>query len=152
MKRYLSIAGIILLVGVVLLYEEKHEVETDDTRIVSPELTYARMEMPQLATNGSFLDHINISYDPMMNLHDSEPQRASLALEKDPPPASLGRLQPRLVETRDPLLTVVDRQLNFELFGAEGFTLKLNLKPAYPNPTALIPTRLDPGIGVSIKF
>jgi hypothetical protein len=47
---------------------------------------------------------------------------------------------------------VVDRKLNYELFGSEGFALKLNLEPAYPNPEALIPTRLDPGFGVSIKF
>jgi hypothetical protein len=47
---------------------------------------------------------------------------------------------------------VVNRELNYELFGSEGFAFKLNLKPGYPNPEAPIPTRLDPGLGVSFKF
>jgi hypothetical protein len=47
---------------------------------------------------------------------------------------------------------MADQKLNYELFGSEGFALKLNLAPAYPYPEAPIPTRLDPGFGISIKF
>ena len=152
MKRYLTLTGIILLVGIILFYEEKPQVETDVSHIATPELTYVKMDAPHLGTNGNFLDDINLSYDPGVQFHDSDFQPACLAFERDPPPASVGKLQPGLGDTKDPALTVVDRQLNYELFGSEGFTLKLNLKPAYPNPQALIPTRLDPGLGVSIKF
>jgi hypothetical protein len=152
MKRYLTLAGIIFLVGITLLFEEKPEVESDESHIASPELTYARMDAPHQATNGNFLDSINLALQPGVQFHDSDLERVSLAFGKDPPPANLTKLQPRLGDTKNPVLTVVDRQLNFELFGSEGFALKLKLTPAYPNPEALIPTRVDPGLGMSIKF
>jgi hypothetical protein len=47
---------------------------------------------------------------------------------------------------------VADRQLNYELYGSEGFAFKLSLKPENPNPEAAIPTGLDPGFGISLKF
>jgi len=50
------------------------------------------------------------------------------------------------------VLTVANSKLNYELLGSEDFSLKFNLTPAYPKPEALIPTRLDPGVGVTIKF
>jgi hypothetical protein len=47
---------------------------------------------------------------------------------------------------------VVDSKINYELLGSKDFSLKLNLTPAYAKPEALIPTRLDPGVGVTLKF
>jgi hypothetical protein len=152
MKRYLVLAGMILLAGVIFLYEEKLPVETSASRIATPALTFEKIDMPQVATNSHFLDDINLTYDPMVIIRDPTPQPASLVYAKDLPSARLGRISAAPGDTAEPTLTVADRKLNYELIGSEGFSLKLNLAPAYPNPEALIPTRLDPGVGLSIKF
>ncbi len=152
MKRYLVLAGMILLAGVIYLYEEKPSAEARPSRLAAPELTYEPMAVPQVATNSHFLDDINLSYEPMAVFRDPAPQPNSLADGKALPPANLGNLRSRPGDLAEPALTVADRKLNYELIGSEGFSFKLNLAPAYPNPEALIPTRLDPGFGVSIKF
>jgi hypothetical protein len=152
MKRYLVLAAMILLAGVVYLYEEKPPAETRPSRLSSPELTYEKMDVPQVTTNSHFLDNINLTYEPMVVIRDPEAQPTSLPYGKDLPSAPLGKIRPRPVDTAAPAFTVADRKLNYELLGSEGFSVKLNLAPAYPNPQALIPTRLDPGVGVSIKF
>jgi hypothetical protein len=152
MKRYLTIAGMILLAAVIFRYEEKPRVEPPESHIPPAEVTLARIAVPPLATNSHFLDNINLSYDPVVKISGPEPQPASLADERDLPSASLGKIQPKPHDTAAPVLTVVDRKLNYQLLGSKDFSLKLNLTPAYPNPEALIPTRLDPGVGVSIKF
>ena len=61
-------------------------------------------------------------------------------------------MQPRLGNATKSRLTVADRRLNYELFNSGSFAFKVNLKPGYPYPEALIPTRLDPGLDISIKF
>jgi hypothetical protein len=152
MKRYLVLAGMILLAGVIFLFEEKLRVETSESHIPPAELTLAKPEVKQPAPNSHFLDNIHLSYDPIERVPDSDPPHASLADGKDLPSASLEKIRPRLGETAAPVLTFADRKFNFELLGSEGFSLKLNLTPEYPKPEALIPTRLDPGVGVSIKF
>jgi hypothetical protein len=156
MKRYLVLAGMILLaagLGLVFFHEKKPRVETGEHRIPPPELTYANMDAPHLATNSHFLDNINLSYEPLANIRDPDAQPTSLAYETNLPPAvSLEKWRPKPDHTMKPGLTVADRKLNFELLGSQGFSLQLNLTPVYPNPEALIPTRLDPGVGVSIKF
>jgi hypothetical protein len=151
MKRCLALVGIILLMGAIL-YEKKPPAATSQSHFTTPELTYAKMDLPHPATNSGFLDDINISLDPPVIIHDPDPYHAGLNLQRDLPSGSFDKIQPRPGDTTKPGLTVVDRKLNYELFGSEGFALKLNLEPAYPNPEALIPTRLDPGFGVSIKF
>jgi hypothetical protein len=152
MKRYLVLAGMILLAAVIYLYEEKPRVETSESHIPTPELTYAKAGVPDLATNSHFLDNINLSYDPVVMVRDAAPQRASLADGKGLPSARVGKLRPKPADASAPVLTVADSKLNYELFGSEDFSLKLNLTPGYASPEALIPTRLDPGFGVSIKF
>ena len=152
MKRYLVLAGMILLGAVIYLYEEKPRVETGESHIPSLEFSFAKLDLPHLETNSHFLDGIHLSYEPMAIIRDNEPTLASLAEEKDLPSARVQKLRPQPVETATPVFTVADSKLNIELLGAEGFSLKLNLTPAYPNPEALIPTRLDPGVGMSIKF
>lgn len=153
MKRYLVLAGMILLAAVIFFYEEKPRVETDESHIPSPpDLTLARMEVPTVATNSHFLDNIHLSYEPMARIQNPDPQYGIPVSEKDLPSANAEKIRPRPEEPATPVITVVDRKLNYELLGSKDFSLKLNLTPAYPNPEALIPTRLDPGVGVSIKF
>lgn len=154
MKRCLALVGlvgIILLMGAIL-HVKKPPAATSQSHFIAPELTYARMGLPHPATNSGFLDDINISLNPPVPIHDPDPYRASLNLQRDLPSGSFARLQPRPGDATKPALTVADRKLNYELLGSEVFAFKLNLKPAYPYPEATIPTGLDPGFGVSIKF
>jgi len=155
LKRCLALAGlvgIILLMGAILQVEEP-PAATSQSHLTTPVLTYAKMDRPHPATNSGFPDGIKISFDPSpATIHDPDLDHASLNLQSDLPPGSFDRLQPRSGNTTKHALTVADRQLNYELLDSEGFALKLNLKPAYPNPTAAIPTGLDPGFGISLKF
>ncbi len=61
-------------------------------------------------------------------------------------------LQPRAETKTDPLVTVQNQQLDYNLFDLGGFKLNLNFKPSYPTPEALLPTRIDPGISGSFSF
>jgi hypothetical protein len=154
LKRCLALVGlfgIILLMGAILHVKEP-PAATSQSHLITPELTYARMDVPHPATNSGFLDNITLSLEPPVIIHDPDLDRASLNLQRDLPSGNFGRLQPRSGDATKHALTVADRQLNYELFGSEGFAFKLSLKPAYPNPAAAIPTGLDPGFGISLKF
>ncbi|MGA2787452.1 MAG: hypothetical protein ABSF60_07985 [Verrucomicrobiota bacterium] len=157
MKQCLALVGLVGLVGLVCLmgadlYKQKPPLATRKSHFTTPVLTYARMDIPYPATNSGFLDDINISFDPPVKTHDPDPYQASINFQSDLPSGSPDKLLPRLGDTTEPTLTVADRKLNYELFGSKDFALKLNLEPAYPYPEALMPTRLDPGFGISIKF
>jgi hypothetical protein len=154
LKRCLAIAGlvgIILLMGAIL-HVKQPPAATSQSHLIIPELTYARMDPPHPATNSGFLDNINLSLEPPVIIHDPDLDRASLNLQRDLPSGSFGKLQPGPGDATKHALTVADRQLNYELFGSEDFAFKLSLKPAYPNPAAAIPTGLDPGFGINLKF
>jgi hypothetical protein len=154
LKRCLALVGlfgIILLMGAIL-HVKQPPAATSQSHLITPELTYARMDVPHPATNSGFLDNITLSLEPPVIIHDPDLDRASLNLQRDLPSGNFGRLQPRSGDATKHALTVADRQLNYELFGSEGFAFKLSLKPAYPNPAAAIPTGLDPGFGISLKF
>ena len=60
--------------------------------------------------------------------------------------------QPKLDNQVEPVVTVLDRELAYSFFQLGGFKLNLNLKPAYPNPDAILPTRIDPGLSGSFSF
>lgn len=134
-----------------ILYETRPPEATDQSHIAVPELAYTKMDPPP-GMNGGFLDNIKLSLDPPVKIHNPDPVRARLHLQSDLPAAGFDKLQSRPGDTTKPVLTVVDRELNCELFSSEDFALQLSLKPVYPNPETPIPTRLDPGLGVSIKF
>lgn len=154
LKRCLALVGlfgIILLMGAILHVKEP-PAATSQSHLITPELTYARMDVPHPATNSGFRDNITLSLDPPVTIRDPDLDRASLNLQRDLPSGSFGKLQPRSGDAPKHALTVADRQLNYELFGSEDFAFKLNLKPAYPNPAAVMPTGLDPGFGISLKF
>jgi hypothetical protein len=148
---FVGFVGIILLMGAIL-YLKQPPAPTSQSHLIAPELTYARMDLPHPATNSGFLDNITLSLDPPVIIHDPELDHASLNFQRDLPSGSFDQLQPRPGDSTKNALTVADRQLNYELYGSEGFAFKLNLKPAYPNPAAALPTRLDPGFGISLKF
>jgi hypothetical protein len=148
---FVGLFGIILLMGAIL-HVKQPPAATSQSHLITPELTYARMDPPYPATNSGFLDNITLSLDPPVTIHDPDLDRASLNLQRDLPAGQFAELQPRPGDATKHALTVADRQLNYELFGSEDFAFKLSLKPAYPNPAAAIPTGLDPGFGISLKF
>jgi hypothetical protein len=146
-----GLIGIILLMGAVL-HVKKPPAATSESHFTAPELTYAKMDLPHPATNSGFLDDINISLDPPVTIHNPDPYPASFNFQRDLPSGSLAKISPRPGDATKPALTVAGRKLNYEIFGSEDFSFKLNLEPAYPYPEALMPTRLDPGFGISVKF
>jgi hypothetical protein len=154
MKHCLALVGLVGIVCLMVatLHKQKPPEAIGKSPFTAPVLTYARMDIPYPATNSGFLDDINISFDPPVKTRDSDPYQASINFQSDLPSGSLDKLQPRPGDTTKSALTVADRKLNYELFDLKGFALKLNLEPAYPYPEALMPTRLDPGFGISIKF
>jgi hypothetical protein len=151
MKRPLLLAGIILLAGGVL-YEEKHRAAILYHPIVAPELAYPELEAQSLATNGSFLDNINLWDHSRVKTDEAGLSYTSFAFQKDFAPASFERLQSNLGGKTEPMLTVLDREVVYALFATRDFTLTLNLKPAYSNPQALMPSHIDAGLGGSISF
>jgi hypothetical protein len=150
-RRAFVLGGIILLAGAIL-YGTRPPAATDPSHITAPELTYPGAHSLTPPKNGDFLDHIQLSLDAPAKTSDPDSIRASLHLQNDLLPIGYDRLQPRPGGTTKTAFTVEERQLNCELFGSQDFALKLSLKAVYANPAALIPTRLDPALGVSIKF
>jgi hypothetical protein len=150
-KQCLVLVGLVCLMGATL-HKQKPPGATGKSRFTTPILTYARMDIPHPATNNGFLDNINISLDPPVEIPAPGLIDTRLDFQKDLPPGSLYELPPRPGHTTKPGLTVADRKLNYQLVGSSDFAFKLNLTPAYPYPEASIPTGLDPGFGISIKF
>jgi len=93
-----------------------------------------------------------LSPDAPVTIHDSDPHHAGFNFQKDLPSGSFNQLPRRSGDASKPAFTVVNRELNYELFGSEGFAFKLNLKPWYPNPDAPLPNAPGPRLRISIKF
>lgn len=109
--------------------------------------------IPHPATNhNGFLDNINLSLNPPVEIPATNSNATSLNFQRDHPSRSIDELKPKPAEASKPLFTVADRKLNYELLGSKDFALKLNMTPVYLNPEAIIPERLVPGLGISIKF
>ncbi len=151
MKPCLPLAGMIFLMGAVLPAKQL-PAATGRSHFTSPELTYARKDPPHPATSRGFLDNIYLSLDQPAEIPATDPEDTSLNLQRDLPDGSFDQLPPRPGHVAKSTLTMADRKLDYELYGSESFALKLNLAPAYPYPEALMPTRLDPGFGISFKF
>jgi len=151
LKRCLILVGILFLAEAIW-YMKPPPPAIGKSHFTTPVLTYAKTDLPCPATNSGFLDDINLSLDAPATIHDSGPNHAGFNFQKDLPSGSFNQLPPKSGDATKTALTVENRELNYELFGSEGFAFKLNLKPGYPNPEAPIPTRLDPGLGVSFKF
>jgi hypothetical protein len=151
LNRCLVLVGIIFLAGAIW-YMKSPPVAIGKSHFTTPVLTYAKTDLPCPATNSGFLDDIYLSLDAPVTIHDSDPHDVSFNFQKDLPPGSFAPLPRTSGDATKPAFTVVNREINYELLGTEGFAFKLNLKPGNPNPEAPTPTRLDPGFGVSFKF
>jgi hypothetical protein len=151
MKQLLAFVGVIFLIGSNLPQQKPREAP-GESHLTVPRLMYAMLDARPPATNSSFLDNINLSFDPPFAIPAPDLNGANRSLRTDLPTGSFDPLQPRPGRTPKPGFTVADRKLNYQLLGSGGFAFKLNLTPAYPYPEASIPTGLDPGLGISIKF
>ena len=153
LKRYVALVGIIILAGAIRHVKQPPAATSESSfTLPAPVLTYAKTDPPHPATNSGFLDDIKLSYDLPVTIHNSESNHTSFNFQKDLPSGSFAQLPRRSGNATKSAFTVVNRELDYELFGSEGFAFKLNLKPGNPDPRVLIPTRLDPGLGVTIKF
>jgi hypothetical protein len=151
LNRCLALVGIIFLVGTIR-HVKQPTTATSESQFTTPLLTYAQTNLSHPTTNSGFLDDIKLSPDAPVTIHDPDPHHAGFNFQKDLPSGSFDQLPRRSGDATKPAFTVVNWELDYELFNSEGFAFKLNLKPGYPDPRVLIPTRLDPGLGVSIKF
>jgi len=151
LKQCLVLGGVVLLMTAIGK-EKLPLASTSRNGFTSPQLTYARMNLPPPATNSAFLDHINLSLDPPAEVSTADLNDAGLNFPSDLPVGRLAEWQSRPGNATKHALSVADRKLNYELFGSEDFAFKLNLTPTYPRPEAMMPTGLGPGFGISLKF
>jgi hypothetical protein len=150
MKRAWVFIGIILLVGGIL-FEEKHRAETIKNHL-PPVVLGDPAAAPYMVRGNNFSDYVDLWGDPWVKTAHADSGYASLVFENDPKTASFEKFQSKLDYEAAPMITVQDREVAYALFQAGSFTLKLNLKPAYPNPEAILPTRIDASLGGSFSF
>ena len=150
MRRLWLIIGIILLVAGVL-FEEKHRAETLKHHLHPGVLTDPASELFAVQEN-NFHDYVDLWGDPWVKTDDPYLNNSSLVVANSARPASSEKFQPRAGDKNDPVLTVRDQQLDYNVLNFGGFKLNVDLKPAYATPEAILPNRIDPGISGSFTF
>ena len=150
MKRRWVLVGIILLVAAVL-FEEKHRAATHNSQAPVAGVTQSEQGVLDLPPS-NFSDQVNLWGNPRVSYADVDLGYTGLALQTNFAPANFEQFRSQLDFKTEPVLTVMDREVAYAFFASGGFSLTLKLKPEYANPEALIPTRVNPGIGVNFKF
>ena len=155
MKRAWVVIGIILLLGV-FLFEEQHRAETAKKHPAPASVMEEPVPVTLLALDpipeSNFAGQVDLWGDHREKVPAADQTYAGLNFQNDPGPASFERLQPRLDIRAEPAVTVLDREVAYSLFQHGSFKLRLNFKPAYPNPDAIVPSRIDPGVSGSFSF
>ena len=152
MRRWFIISGIILLLGAAL-YERPPTAAPETSSIKVPELTPNRTTLSPPAADSGFLDNINLSLEPADRSNALDPSRAKINFQRDLSTASTANLHARPDNNATRLqLTMENQELNLEVPVTKDFAFKLNFKPVYSQPDSLIPARVDPTFGVSVKF
>jgi hypothetical protein len=150
MKRVGVFIGIILLLAGVW-HEEKQRAQTMKNHL-SPVVLPDVVPSAFVIRPSNFSDNVDLWGGPGMKSDVLDASYASLVFQNDLEPASFNRLQSKLDDKSEPAFTVQNRQVNYSIFEAGGFTFMFNLKPAYLNSQGLFPSRIDPGIGASFSF
>jgi hypothetical protein len=150
MKRVGFFIGIILLAAGIL-FEEKHRAETIKNHI-PPVALRDPAAAPFVIKDSNFSDQVDLWGDPWVKTADPGSGYTSLFFENEPRVAHFEMFQPKLDGQAEPIVTVLDREVAYSFFQLGGFKLNLKLKPAYPNPEAILPTRIDPSISGSFSF
>jgi hypothetical protein len=151
MRRPWVFIGIILLVAGIL-FEEKHRAETMKHRLHPDALTNPADELFVVQEN-NFYDYVDLWGDPWVKANEPHlKNNSSLAVANSAMRASAEKFQPRVGDKNDPVVTVRNQQLDYNLLNFGGFKLSVDLKPAYATPEAILPNRIDPGISGSFSF
>lgn len=148
MKRAWFIIALILLVAGVI-FEERHRAETIKNHL-PPVPLKDPAATPFAVPESHFADRVDLWGNPWAT--PAAPDLASVAFQKNLRPATVENFQSKQNYSSEPVLTVQDREVSYALFEAGGFTLKLNLKPVYPNAEAWLPTSVGAGLGGSLSF
>jgi hypothetical protein len=161
MKRYLVLLVVVILAAGVFLFEEQHRAATITHHVVNhippPESEAPRLLALTVARENHFAEYADLWGNPWVKYPETDSAYSSIAFQKDlAAPASDTILARPDVKT-EPVLTVQDREAAFAIFSATGFRLTFNLKPVYAtpdalNPSHLMPSHIDPGIGGSFSF
>ena len=155
MKRVWLFIGAILVTGVVL-FEEQHRAETAHKHVSPDALMNAPVPTKLAAADpiplSNFSDQVDLWGDPWVRTPPGNLTGPGLDSQDSLKPANLDKFRTRLEYKADPMVTVVDRQAAVSLLQLGGFKLNLNLKPEYPNPEAILPSRIDPGFSASFDF
>ncbi|HEY1490329.1 MAG TPA: hypothetical protein VGF90_04750 [Verrucomicrobiae bacterium] len=161
MKRYLVLLVVVILAAGVFLFEEQHRAATVAHHIANliapPKSEAPRLESSPVAQGNNFADYTDLWGNPWKNNTDPDFVYSSLAFQKDLATPALDKILARPDLKTEPVLTVQDREAAFAIFSAAGFRLTFNLKPVYATPDALdpshlMPSHIDPGIGGSFSF
>lgn len=151
----LILAGIILLVGGIM-FEEKHRAATLH-HIVPPELTYASPANDAAVTAGNdiFSDSTNLWSTSPQEIPNDDLTYARVFFQSElGAAAAYDRVQNRVADQKInlPSMDIADKSVNYSIFTIGNFSASLHLTPVLPNPQALIPTDIKPGVGGSISF
>lgn len=161
MKRYLVLLVLVVLAAGVFLFEEQHRAATLTHHVVNliapPESEAPLLESPPVARGNNFAAYADLWGNPGVKKTDSDFVYSSFAFQKDLAGPASDKILARPDVKTEPVLTVQDREAVFAIFSAAGFRLTFNLKPVYDTPDALdpshlMPSRIDPGIGGSFSF
>lgn len=98
------------------------------------------------------MDYANLWGNSRKQNSDPDQTYSSLAFQTELTAPASDKILTRPDVKTEPVLTVQDREAAYALFNLGGFKMTLNLKPAYATPEALLPNRIDPGIGGSFSF
>jgi hypothetical protein len=147
-RVWLSIAVILVAGGV--LFAEKHRAQPVQNHL-PPVILQDPAQVPYLTGGNIFSGKIDLWGNPWAKTENVRPAYSSFP-QKEFKPVNLENFQPKLDVKNESVVTVQDREVAYALFEVGGFTLTVNLKPGYANPQALMPTRLNAGIGGSFSF
>ena len=151
MKRPLALIAVVLFVSGIV-FEAKHRAATLKNHIPPVESAYPDMEAQYLITNSDFAGHVDLWGAPMVKTPQVNYNYGSQAFKDNLTPANFEKLQATVNYKTEPVLTVLDREIAVALFSIGDFNMTLNLKPAYANPDAIMPSHIDAGIGGSFSF
>lgn len=151
MKRGLILVAVAVLMFSAVLFQHLHRTGTAKNRRSPVELK--NPEAPLFETKEChFADNVDLWEAPWTATGGTHLGYSSAAIAGDPQPADVEKFQPRQTTRFDPPITLKDRQLGYTLLELGSFKLDLHLKPGYPTPEALVPTRVDPAISGSFSF
>lgn len=151
-RRYIIVAGMILLLAGVI-YEEKHHAATLKHQPSQNEAEYPLLDLVLGTTPARFEDTVDLWSPTGVKADNLSLPPGGFTFGNQPAPANLRQLQLKNgAAGGEPMLTVEDRELQYALFSLGNFTLKLDLKPVYETADAWLPSRVTPEIGGSFSF